>query len=134
MEPAPQTMLQFSCVTIALTPGMAAAFAESAQALSPVDEHGIASARALLDEAGGVHEAAAAGFADAAARWLSFGVPYEEAHALLGQGRCLVALRRMGEAAPVLERARVIFARLAAAPALAETEALLGAANSRLLR
>ena len=48
--------------------------------------------------------AAAAGFADAAARWHDFAAPYEEAHALLGQGRCLVALGRAPEAAPVLER------------------------------
>ena len=77
----------------------------------------------------GEHEAAAAGFADAAARWRDFGVPYEEAQALLGQGRCLVALGRAPEAAAPLAAAREIFARLGAKPALEETEAVLAAAG-----
>ena len=55
----------------------------------------------------------------------SFGVPYEEGHALLGQGRCLVALGRAPEAAAPLAAAREIFARLGAKPALAETDAWL---------
>jgi hypothetical protein len=53
-------------------------------------------------------------------------VPYEEAQALLGEGRCLVALGRAPEAAPVLEQARAIFARLGAEPALHEADQLLG--------
>ena len=52
-------------------------------------------------------------------------MPYEEAQALLGQGRCLVALDRAPAAAPVLEQAREIFARLGARPALEETDVLL---------
>jgi hypothetical protein len=85
-----------------------------------------ATGRAIIADARGEHEAAAAGFADAAARWHDFGVPYEEAQALLGEGRCLMALGRAPEAAPVLQEARAIFARLGARPALAETEGLLG--------
>ena len=80
---------------------------------------------ALLAEARGEHEAAAAGFADAAAGWHEFGVPYEEGHALLAQGRCLAALGRAPEAAAPLAAAREIFARLGARPALAETDAAL---------
>ena len=53
-------------------------------------------------------------------------IPYEEAQALLGQGRCLVALERAPEAAAPLAAAREIFARLGAVPALAETEEWLG--------
>jgi tetratricopeptide (TPR) repeat protein len=82
-------------------------------------------AEAMVAESSGELEAATAGFADAAARWHDFSVPYEEAQALLGQGRCLVALGRAPEAAPVLEAAREIFARLGARPALAETQAML---------
>ena len=52
-------------------------------------------------------------------------MPYEEAQALLGQGRCLMALGRAPQAAPVLAAAREIFARLGARPALKETDALL---------
>ena len=56
-------------------------------------EQGVAdTTRGLLGEAEGSQEAASRQFADAAARWHRFGVPYEEAQALLGQGRCLVAL------------------------------------------
>ena len=57
--------------------------------------------------------------------WDRFGVVPEQAFALLGQGRCLVQLGRSTEAAQVLQQAREIFARLRAAPALAETERLL---------
>jgi len=93
--------------------------------LTPLHRHVLASCDALLAEAQGNREAAAAGFADAAARWRDFGVVYEEALALLGQGRCLVALGRAPEAAPPLRGAREIFARLKAKPALDEADALL---------
>jgi hypothetical protein len=79
----------------------------------------------LLDEVDGKHEAAASGFADAASRWHNFGVPCEEAQALLGQGRCLVALGRAEEAREPLSRASQVFERLGAKPALAEVEGLL---------
>ena len=78
----------------------------------------------------GEHEAAAAGFADAASRWHEFGVPYEEAHALLGEGRCLVTLGRSREVRQPLEQARAIFTRLGANPALEETTALLASLPS----
>jgi class 3 adenylate cyclase/tetratricopeptide (TPR) repeat protein len=91
----------------------------------PLVDHVLVTCRALLAEASGEHEAAAAGFADAAARWRDFGVPYEEGHALFGQGRCLSALGRAPEAAAPLAAAREIFARLGAGPALAETDAAL---------
>jgi len=97
--------------------------------LQPLTRHAAIAARALVTEARGDYEAAAAGFADAAARWHEFAAVYEEAQALLGQGRCLVALGRAPEAAPVLEQAREIFARLKAQPALDETDALLAQAS-----
>jgi hypothetical protein len=85
---------------------------------------------ALMPEAARVavsgNDSALAGFAAAAARWHEFGVPYEEAQALLGEGRCLVALGKAPEAAAPLAAAREIFARLAAKPALSETDELLG--------
>jgi len=96
----------------------------------PLVDHVLASCDAMLAEARGAHEAAAAGFADAASRWHGFGVPYEEGHALLGQGRCLVALGRAREAAAPLAAAREIFARLGAKPVLAEAGAVLAAAGS----
>jgi len=88
----------------------------------PLLDHVLTTGHALLAEWRCEQERAAAGFADAAARWHEFGVPYEEGHALFGQGRCLVALGRAPEAARPLEQAREIFARLGAKPALEETE------------
>jgi class 3 adenylate cyclase/tetratricopeptide (TPR) repeat protein len=88
----------------------------------PAHRRALLHAAAQLAEARGEHEQAAAGFADAAARWHDFGVPYEEGHALLGVGRCLVALGRAPEAAAPLAAAHELFARLGAEPALADTE------------
>ena len=95
----------------------------------PLHGHALASIKAATAATHGEHEAAVTGFADAATGWHDFGVPYEEAQALLGQGRCLVALERPPEAAAPLAAAREIFARLGAKPALAETEAVLAAAS-----
>ena len=88
----------------------------------PVQCMAKASVDNLLAEAHGERQSAAVGFADAAKRWHRFGVPYEEGQALLGHGRCLLALDRAREAATPLAAAREIFARLGARPALAETD------------
>ncbi len=45
-------------------------------------------------------------------------MPYEEAHALLGRGRCLQALGYASEARQQFVAARDIFARLGAGPAV----------------
>ena len=120
-------------VRIALAAGdsaLAERLADSLEPLQPLSRHAIVAAQALVTEARREHEAAAAGFADAASRWQDFGVPYEEAQALLGQGRCLVALGRADEAQEPLSAAREIFARLGANPALGETDALLAQLSS----
>ena len=93
--------------------------------LQPLAEHATVAARALVAEARGEFEAAAAGFADAATRWHDFAAVYETGHALFGRGRCLVALGREQEAAQPLKQAREIFARLGAKPAMAEVDRLL---------
>ncbi len=95
------------------------------QSSLPLHEHALASAHARLDEARGCFERAAADGATAAAAWRDFGVPYEEAQALLGCGRCLTALGRACEAAPALTRAAEVFRRIGAVPALAEVDAVL---------
>lgn len=92
----------------------------------PYAEHALVAANAALTEARGDLAAAS----DAADRWERFGVVPEQAFALLGQGRCLIGLSRPTEAAPVLQHAREIFDRLQAAPALAETDALLAQATA----
>ena len=91
----------------------------------PVAAHVRIASAALLAEADGRLDEAAAGFADAADRWRAFGVPYEEGQALLGQGRCLVAAGRPADAATPLTAACAIFARLGAEPALLEAEDLV---------
>lgn len=91
----------------------------------PISQYALVSVRARCLENREEHDAAAVGFADAATRWRAFGMPYEEAQALLGQGRCLLALGRAQEAAAALTAAREIFARLGAKPALAETDELM---------
>jgi hypothetical protein len=96
----------------------------------PVAEHGLVAANAALADARGDLQAASDAYADAADRWERFGVVAERAFALLGQGRCLVELGRPTEAEPVRRRAREIFDGLSAAPALAETDALLQKATA----
>jgi class 3 adenylate cyclase/tetratricopeptide (TPR) repeat protein len=97
----------------------------------PMGEHAVVAATAALSEARGSIASAADAYADAAARWERFGLVPEEAFALLGEGRCLLALDRPAEAAPPLRRARELFGRLGAAPALLETEALLQRSTPR---
>jgi hypothetical protein len=80
---------------------------------------------AIIAEARGDLTVAVPAYSDAAGRWERFGFIIEQAFALLGKGRCLVALSRGAEAFPALRQAREIFEELGAAPALAETNALL---------
>jgi tetratricopeptide (TPR) repeat protein len=108
-------------------PGLARRLVAVVKPVRPVNELVIATGDALLAESADEFERAEEEFAGAAARWHDFGVPYEEAQALLGQGRCLVALGRAPEAAAPLVAAREIFARLGARPALAETKVVLSA-------
>jgi class 3 adenylate cyclase/tetratricopeptide (TPR) repeat protein len=91
------------------------------------NRHALASARAVLDEAGGDLEGAARGYDRAAAGWAGYGHRLERALALLGAGRCRLALghpdgpRRLGAA-------RATLAALGARPLLAEADAALGGA------
>ncbi len=96
----------------------------------PYAEHALVAANAALTEGRGELQAAVDAYSDAADRWEQFGVVPEQAFGLLGQGRCLVGLSQPSEAAEVLQHAREIFERLQAAPALAETDALLEQATA----
>ena len=106
---------------------LAARLSSGIDSILPMQRNVVACLQGLLEEHDGTMDAAAAHFAHAATRWGDFRVPYEEAHALLGRGRCLAALGKRAEAAGSLAAAREIFARLEAGPALAESDALLGA-------
>jgi tetratricopeptide (TPR) repeat protein len=88
-------------------------------------KHALLAAEATPAEAHGDFQAAAEAYADAADRWALFGVVPEHAFALLSQGRCLVGLSLATKAVSVLHRAREIFVRLKAVPAIAEADALL---------
>jgi hypothetical protein len=114
-----------------LRTALAAGDAELAQRLVdglepryPSREHALYAARAQLAEHAGALDDAAALYAEAAGRWQEFGNVRERAYALLGEGRCLVALGRNGAEEPLRE-ARELFAAMGYEPALAETEALL---------
>jgi class 3 adenylate cyclase/tetratricopeptide (TPR) repeat protein len=113
------------CGDLDLASGMTA----GVQPGTPDLAHVLVTTDSLFAEADCQHQVALIGFADAAARWHDFGVPYEEAQALLGQGRCLVALGRARQAVQPLEQARDIFERLGAKPALVETEGWLAKTN-----
>jgi hypothetical protein len=90
----------------------------------PLNEHALVSARAQLAEHAGDHAEAEILYAEAASRWREFGNVPERAHALMGQGRCLLALGRLGAQRPLGE-ARDLFASMSYKPALADANALL---------
>ena len=116
---------------------LARRFAAKTVASRPLDSHTLVLLSALEAEHGGRLDEAVRHYADAASRWRAFGAPWEEAQALLGQGRCLVALRRDDEASAPLRRASRVFKRLGAAPALSQTLQLLGSgkrARTRVAR
>jgi len=93
-----------------------------------VQQHALAAAQAIQAEIGGKHAAAAGLYADAAERWGQFTNVLEQAHALLGQGRCLFALGDPTADQPLRE-ARRLFDRMGARPGVAECEALIAQAS-----
>ena len=104
--------------------GLASRIVEEAEAYAIRHRLALEVARAILAEARGEIEEAAAAYAPTVGEWRSRGYVVEEGRAALGAGRCLVRLSRPG-AAEMLERAREIFTGLGAAPWLEETDALL---------
>ena len=90
----------------------------------PLHQHVLASARGAVAEARGDLPAAVDLYTEAARRWQAFGNVPERGHALLGQGRCLLALARPGADAPLRET-RALFAGVGARPFVAEADALL---------
>jgi class 3 adenylate cyclase len=107
---------------------LAARLVDGVEPRTPLSEHVLVACRAQLAEAAGDEEAAAL-YAEAVERWHEFGSVPERAYALLGQGRCLLALGKPEAEAPLRE-ARELFASMGYKPALTETEALLGEAES----
>jgi class 3 adenylate cyclase/tetratricopeptide (TPR) repeat protein len=86
--------------------------------------HGFATARATLAEAQGRVEQAVELYGQAAQGWAEYGFVLERALALLGAGRCGLALGQV-DAKGALAAARELFAQLDAGPLGAETDELL---------
>jgi hypothetical protein len=84
--------------------------------------------RAVVAEGRGRYDEAIEAYGQVTDAWANYGFALEEARTRLGLGRSLIALGREGNARPELERARVLFDDLAAAPFLAEVDGLLGRA------
>jgi hypothetical protein len=103
---------------------LAERLAEGLEPRYPVHEHALCAARAQLAEHAGDRADAATLYADAAARWQEFGNVPEHAHALLGQGRCLLAFADATAEQP-LRQAAQLFSSMGYGPALVETETLL---------
>ena len=108
-------------------PATAAALAAQAHDGVARNRHGLLTARAVLAEADGALDQAAPAYDAAAAGWAGYGHQLERARALLGAGRCLLALGRPG-ARLRLQDARGALAALHAEPLLAEADAALGGA------
>lgn len=109
----------------AAAPDLAARLTAALQPRHPLSQHALVTARALLAEHHGQHAQAAGLFADAASRWQQFHMPWEHAQALLGHGRCLLALGQPADASQTLRTAREILATLGAGPACNDTDRLL---------
>ena len=77
------------------------------------NRHGLLAARAVLAEADGALEEAARRYQEAAAAWAGYGHRLERARALLGAGRCLLAMGRP-EGRAQLQSARALLAELGA--------------------
>jgi len=105
-------------------PTLAALLVAGVEPRTPLQQRALATCRAALTEAAGDHATGATVYADAATRWRTFGDLPELAYALLGQGRCLLALGTP-EADGPLREARALLTTMGYAPALEETEALL---------
>jgi hypothetical protein len=105
-------------------PALAKQLTEGLEPLLRLHEHALCACQAQLAEHAGDHTEATALYAEAAARWQEFGNVPEHAHALLGQGRCLLALDDPAAQQP-LHQAAELFRSMGYKPALAETETVL---------
>lgn len=111
-------------------PEVARELCDGLEVVATRDRLSLLSARAILAEADGRVEEAAAMYADAAAGWRAFGHVPEEGFALLATGRCLSRLGSEVEAKDALAGARAIVSRLGATPHVNEVDGLLGRASA----
>jgi hypothetical protein len=102
---------------------LAGRLADGVEPRTPLVERSLYTVRAALAEVDDPERAAAL-FADVAARWQEFGQLPEQAHALLGEGRCRIAAG-LPEAATPLWRARELFGTMGLRQSMGEADALL---------
>ena len=93
-------------------------------------QHSVLAGRAVLTEARGRPEEAHALYAEVAEHWANYGFALEHGQAVLGAGRCLLAVGRPHEATAHLVEARRTFDALRAGPLLAEADRALAQARS----
>jgi ATP/maltotriose-dependent transcriptional regulator MalT len=103
---------------------------EEAAELAARHRHAVLTGRAILAEAEGNAAEAADLYANAAEQWKEFGFALERGQALLGAGRCLLAIGRAGEAIDRLSAARGLFGGLDARPLVAQADDLLARATA----
>ena len=104
-------------------PALAARLMAGVEPRTPLQQHALATGGAALAESAGDHATAASAYADAATRWRKFGDVPQLAYALLGQGRCLIALGTPGADGPLRE-ARELFNTMGYVSAVSEADAL----------
>jgi tetratricopeptide (TPR) repeat protein len=102
---------------------------DASAGLDPRLDRFVSTCGAILAEAQGDHDRAAALYERAAQGWKDHSGVVERAHALLGLGRCRLAVGRAAEAEPALRESRAIFAKLGASRLVAETDELLASAT-----
>ena len=90
--------------------------------------HASSHADAQIAEARGEFDGAATGYSEAADAWEGFGFVPEQALALLGNGRCLVALDDSSAHGPLRE-ARALFDGMGARPRVDACDTLIALAS-----
>jgi class 3 adenylate cyclase len=98
----------------------------------PGQQYALITVSAIQAEAAGDHAKAARLYADAATGWERFTNVLEQAHALVGQGRCL-ALMGDGRADQSLRAGRALFDRMGASPRVDECDRLIAGASGAAL-
>jgi tetratricopeptide (TPR) repeat protein len=94
----------------------------------PRQQHALVVVRAIQAERADEHAQAVALYADAAVRWEHFTEVIEQAHALLGHGRCLAAVGDPDADVP-LRKARTLFDRMGARRRVDECDTLIAQAS-----
>ena len=112
------------CALSSSGPELAAEITDGFEPHTPLQEHALVAARAALAEAASDHVKASTLYAEAAERGREFGNVPERAYALLGHGRCLIAVGHAG-AEESLRQAGDLFTSIGYRPALAEAQRLL---------